>query len=224
MRLKPPQYRNRSPEEIISKQIYFDSAGYAFRALSWLDVARRFKNVCALQYAALEARQAIEQLLFEELVMSVGTKLDRRMYQECRGNSTQLAKIIRKLSPEYQTLAQFTVAVASVNRHSPPLVTWDHRLLMEHWGHLSGYLHWAGEPKETVNSQKWLQEGIQTVEAAAAYMFQQMGAGYTAIMMPENMQPEIRSLWDRFSRGEIDLNAVKRTADLATPVLRTRTR
>ena len=60
--LKGPEYRGRTPEQIISELIYFDSVGYTYRALSWIDVAKRERNVCALQYASHDARQALEQL------------------------------------------------------------------------------------------------------------------------------------------------------------------
>jgi len=63
-----PEYRGRSPEEIISEKIDFDSVGYIYRALSWLDVAKRSNyNICALQYAAHDTRQAIEQLFLRRL-------------------------------------------------------------------------------------------------------------------------------------------------------------
>jgi len=99
-----PNFANRSAAEIVMNDVTFDSAGYVYRGLSWLDFAKRHTSVCGLQYAALETRQAIEQLLFEELVMSVGGKLDRRDYEKCKGNSTKMTKIIRKLSPEYDRL------------------------------------------------------------------------------------------------------------------------
>ncbi len=220
--LKGPEYRGRTLEQIISERVCFDSVGYAYRALSWLDVAKKGLNVCALQYAAHDARQAIEQLFFEEIVLSVGTQLDRREYEKCKGNSTKLHKIIRRLNPDYNKLAQFTKTIISILPQSPPLIMWDHKKLLKHWGTVSGYLHWAGEPAETFESTEWIQKGIGVVEKAADHIWKKNESGFTGIMMPQNMEPEIRVCWERFRAGEIDLNSVNRTAKIALPVLNKR--
>lgn len=217
-----PEYRGRSPEQIISDKVCFDSVGYTFRSLSWLDIARRTGNVCALQYAAHDARQAIERLLFEEIVLSVGTALDRKEYEKCRSNSTRLHKILQRLNPEYTQLALFTQAIISVEPQGLPLITWDHKVLMKHWGKVSTYLHWAGEPAETVVCHDWVVQGIVAVEAAATHIWDNNRAGFTGIMTPENMQPEIQDCWKRFRRGDIDLNTVKRVGRIAAPILRER--
>lgn len=217
-----PEYRGRLPEQIISENVYFDSVGYIYRALSWLDIAKRESNVCALQYAAQDARQAIEQLLFEEIVFSVGTELDRQEYEKCKGNSTKLYKIIKQLNPDYEKLAQFTQAIVSSDPHLPPLVTWDHKELMKHWGKVSNYLHWVGEPAETVESEGWITKGIAAVDAAATHIWVKKKSGYTGIMMPKNMQPEIRNCWERFRTGDLDISGVKLSAHIALPILRNR--
>ena len=217
-----PDFRNRSPQEIISVNVYFDSVGYTYRAMSWLDLARSEKNVCALQYAAHDTRQAIEQLLFEEIVMSAGTDLDRDEYEKCKGNSTKLNKIIRRLNPYYEKLIQFTRAILSADPEIPDLLTWDHKELMMHWGKISNYLHWAGEPAETVESDEWFFNGVATVESAAELLWNKSKSGYTGIMMPENMQPEIRVCWERYRTGDVDLDAVKRIAHIALPILKQR--
>ena len=111
-----PDYKDRNPEQIIKENTRFDSADYSYRAVSWLDFAKREKSISALQYAALEIRHSIEQLFFEELVMSVGTELDRSEYEKCKGNSTKLHKIIKKLNPDYEKFTDFTVAIMSVNK------------------------------------------------------------------------------------------------------------
>jgi hypothetical protein len=219
-----PEFRNRSPQEIISVNVYFDSVGYTYRAMSWLDLARREKNVCALQYAAHDSRQAIEQLLFEEIVISAGTDLDLGEYEKCKGNSTKLNKIIRRLNPYYEKLIQFTRAILSADPEIPVLVTWDHKELMMHWGKISNYLHWVGEPAETVESDEWFFNGVATVESAAELLWNKSKSGYTGIMMPENMQPEIRHFWDRYRTGDVDLDAVKRLAHIALPILKQRVR
>lgn len=217
-----PEYRGRSPEQIISDRVCFDSVGYTYRALSWLDIAKRTRSVCALQYAAHDALQAIEHLIFEEIVFSVGTNLDRKEYEKCKGSSTKLHKILQCLNPVYSRLALFTQGIVSVDPRLPPLVTWDHKVLMKHWGKISTYLHWAGEPVETVESDAWIDDGLLALEAAATYIWDKNRTGFTGIMPPEKMQPEIRNCWERFRDGDIDLDAVKRVGYIALPILRQR--
>lgn len=110
----------------------------------------------------------------------------------------------------------------SIAPETPPIETWNHKDLMKYWGSVSNYLHWAGEPRETVESKEWVTTGINAVQAAANHIWEKKTRGYTGIMMPHNMQPEIRELWDRCKAGQVDLEHVKRAANLALPILRRR--
>jgi hypothetical protein len=200
------------PNQIITQDVHFDSVGYAYRALSWLDVAKKSGNICALHYAAYETRQSIEHLLFEAVVLSVGTKLSRDEYQKCKGNSTKLHKIVLRLNPDYEKMVQFTRAVMSTDPKAPQILAWDHKRLLRYWGEISKYLHWAGEPKETCESPEWLKAGVAAVGNAAEYIWNNKTNGYSGIMMPDNMEADIRSLWERFKNSEIDLETVTRGA------------
>lgn len=210
--LKGPEFRNRSLESIIADQIYFDSAGHTFRALSWLYVARTRSNASAFQYAALEIRFAIENLLFEEVVISVGTKLDRAEYEKCKGSSTKLKKILRRLNPDYDRLVKFTQTIFSANPQAPPFIVWDHNFLMKQWGKVSDFLHWQGTVDETVASQNWFEDGVKVVEEAALYIWHNMQSGYSGIMLPDKMQPEIKDYWEKYKRGEVTFKQVKEVA------------
>lgn len=188
-----------------------------------MDIARRNLNVCALQYAAHDARQAIEQLFFEEIVLSVGTAFDHKEYEKCRGNSTKLHKVLKKLSPDYVRLAQFTQAIISTDPKFPPLVIWDHEVLIKQWKRISTYLHWAGEACQTVQCNGWIDKGIGIIKQAADYIWANNGLGFTAILRPENMQPEIKDCWESFRRGDIDLSSVRRIGNITLPILIRRT-
>ena len=78
-----PNYRNRTPKEIISKQIYHNASGFMYRAMSWLDVADRSGHFAAFHYACIDARQAIEHLIFEQLAITAGDDLDAEKYKRC---------------------------------------------------------------------------------------------------------------------------------------------
>lgn len=219
-----PDFTNREPVDIITERLFFDSAGFVYRGLSWLDYAKRTGSAITLQYAALETRQAIEQVLFEELVMSVGGQLDRKEYEKCKGSSTRLAKIIRKLSPDYQRLVTFTRTISSLIPGSPTIIEWDHKTLLRYWGSVSTYLHWAGEAKETFESPQWFITGLETVQNAATYLWEKLKGGYSGVMLPEKMQPEIQQIWEDFKSDKIDLESVRGRALIALPVLSMRTR
>lgn len=215
-----PNYLNRSADSIISENVRYESSGYVYRALSWIDLAKRKQSPVAFQYAAHDARQGIEQLLFEELIMSVGTKLDRREYEKCLGNSTKLHSIINRLAPERKKLAEFNQSIFSVGSYQIPLAVWDHKLLMKYWGKLSQYLHWAGAIDETIEVHSWVETGIAITEEACMYIWNNQTQKETATTIPEDMHLEIRHLWERYKEGQIDIEEVKISSQLLEPAIR----
>lgn len=136
-----PSFTNRNPDQIVTKENFFESSGRAFKALSWLDFAKSKRNISALEYAALETRLAIEQLIFEQLIVGVGTKLETSEYKKCSGNANKLNEIIERLIPKYEKLIEFTIAIALPDI---PITKWDNRVLIKHSGKVSKYLHWSG--------------------------------------------------------------------------------
>ena len=214
-----PNYRNRSADSIVTEKLHFESSGYIYRALSWLDYAKRKDSPVAFQYAAHDARQGIEQLLFEELVLSVGTSLDRAEYEKCLGSSTKLYAIINRLAPEREKLATFNQAIFSVGSSQVPLVVWDHKLLMKYWGKVSNYLHWAGAIDETIQEASWVNEGIKVTEEACLYIWNNQTQRETVVMLPNDMHPEIRHLWERFQSGSIGVEEVIISSQLLEPAI-----
>jgi len=217
--MQAPDFAYRQPLNIISERLFFDSAGFVYRGLSWLDYAKRTGSVTTLLYSALDTRLAIEHLLFEELIMSVGGQLDRKEYENCKGSGTKLGKIIRRLSPDYRQLVIFTRNIASLIPNWPPMIEWEHKTLLKHWGALSSFLHWAGERRETFESSQWFITVVETVEHAATYLWEKMKAGYPGVMMPDKMQPEIRQIWEDYKSGKIDIDSARERARIALPVL-----
>ncbi len=199
-----PEYRGRSADVIVSENICNESSGYIYRALSWLDLAKRKRSSPAFQYAAHDTRQGIEQLLFEELVLSTGAALSRDEYQKCLGNSTKLHAIIKRLSPEREKLARFTQAIMSVASAPIDLVIWDHGLLMKHWGTVSDYLHWSGAIDETIDSWPWVEEGISKTEQACSYIWRNQTERDTAVSS-KDMHPEMPRFGSASRQGALVL-------------------
>ena len=182
---------------------YFESSGRVFKALEWLDYAKRNTNISALEYSALETRLSIEQLLFEQLVVSVGTELDSKSYKECSGSAKKLSALINKLTPKYEKLIEFTIAMSP----SEILITkWDNRLLYEHSGKVSRYLHWSGGLDETIQSEDWFNMGIEVVEKAANYLWNGFTSGNTGVICLEKLEPKIFKIWELFSENLISID------------------
>jgi hypothetical protein len=79
-----------------------------------------------------------------------------------------------------------------------------------------------GAPADTSDSPQWFVVALETIGGAATYLWENMQAGDSGIMMPDKMQPEMRYAWDDFRLGRIDLDSVRVRAGLALPVLSTR--
>jgi len=215
-----PDYFNRSADSIVSDDIYFESSGYIYRALSWIDLAKRKGCAVAFQYAAHDARQGIEQLLFEELLVSVGTNFDRTEYEKCVGSSTKLHAVINRLAPERELLGKFNQTVFSVSSVQIPLIVWDHKLLMKYWGRISKYLHWAGAIDETIKVKSWVGKGMAITEEACIYIWDNQIKNETGVMFPIDMHPEIRSLWEKYKTGQIDIEAVRLSCQMLKSAIR----
>jgi hypothetical protein len=214
-----PNYLNRTASSIVSVNVRYESSGYIYRALSWLDLAKRERSPVAFQYAAHDARHGIEQLLFEELILSVGTKLDRKEYEKCLGNSTKLHAIINRLSPEREKLSRFNQALFSVGSVQIPLMVWNHKLLMKYGGQVSRYLHWTGAIDETEDDWSWIETGIKITEEACLYIWKNQINRETGVMLPQDMHPEILGLWEKYRDGSIGVDEVRISSCLLEPAI-----
>jgi hypothetical protein len=204
-----PSYKGRSPEEIITKEKYFQSSGYFFRAMSWLDYAKRTDEVSALLYACAEARMGIEYLLFEELVVSTGASLTEDEYEQCLKDRTKLHKTLGKLVPDYEALQKFTGALLASEPALPRQVVWNPKELMKSWGKISELLHWHGARNLTTENPEWRSESYIKLEGTLKPLWDKIISGQSMIMAPEGMKPDIRKLWDSYLAGDIDIEGVR---------------
>jgi len=215
-----PTHKNRSPEQIIEEKKCFDSVGRIYKSLSWLDYAQKNENISSLEYAALETRLGIEQLLFEQLIVGVGTELDQKEYKKCKGNAKKLDQIINGLIPRYEKLVDFTIALAPAKIS---IAKWDNRKLIELSGKVSRYLHWSGGLDTTVMSKKWFANGISIVNEATDYIWGILTTAKTAVMPIDGLEPEIKELWMLFEADKISIDSVVKRAEILEPILENRT-
>ena len=161
--LQGPDYRNRRRDQIIRSDVFFDSVGYTYRSLSWIDIAKRDRCVCALQTRLTMLVMHLNNF-HSRKCFQVGRQLDRENTRSVNGYQ-KTDQHHSQTKPQYQKLASFT------KRNFYRSRTTAHRYLgpqrnYEAMGKVSNYLHWTGEPAETVESPEWLNEGIVAFETA----------------------------------------------------------
>jgi hypothetical protein len=192
----------KDPNEIVSSDIQlFESSGRIYRAIAWLKHAKKEKNVSSLEYAALEVRLGIEQLLFEQLLLSVGTNLDQEEYINCEGQAKKLRKMIDKLNPSYERLVDFSRAL------QPPelsITKWDNQKLVKFSGQVSKYLHWSGSLDKTVQCSNWFSSGVSIVGEAVEYVWSELANGQTGCLDIQTISPQMLDIWQRFNAQKID--------------------
>lgn len=214
MSLGPPPHRNRSADEILGEKLYFDSAGYLFRAISWLDHFHRNPRYTTLLYACIEGRMGIEYLLFEELVMSTGAKLSREDYERSLKDRNSFTKPIRQLNPDHEKAQEFTRAVAEIEPSAPSLIFWRPRDLEKAWGKLSKHLHWGGARTEAADDPQWLDQAYRDVKQVLVPIWEMMLSGSSSLFHPDSMKPAVREIWVDFKDGKIDAKSVKARLEL----------
>lgn len=201
--MRIPSHVGKSPEEIIGIE-YFDSAGYLFKSMAWLDYFARVRNFSPLLYACADSRHGIEYLLFEELVVSTGANLSVEEYKRCVNERNRFVKTIAQLTPDYDRLKLFTKVVAGFEPSVPKLIDWDHKALMKAWGVLSHYLHWFGARVLTTEKSEWLDAAYTEIKETIEPLWINITSGQSGIMHPKDMHQTVKEIWGRFRIGEID--------------------
>ena len=218
----PPNYVGRTPDRIVSETNYFDSAGYLFRAMSWLSFAETHDEWPPLMYACIEGRYGLEYLLFEEAVVSTGANLSLTEYKKCLEDPTKIHKLIERITPDHARLQQFTRALVSLAPEVPPVIFWNPKEIMRAWGNLSQYLHWCGHRLETAEDRDWRRRATEAVKTTLSPIWERLTSGPSAMMHPKDMHPEIREIWEDFRSGKIDIDGAKIRINILKPLLSAR--
>ncbi len=214
-----PTYRNRTADEIAHQKLFFDSAGYFYRSMSWLDSFSHNHQFTNLLYACIEARMGIEYTFFEEVILSTGANLSRADYQRCLGSPRKLRKLLRNITPDYEKLQKFTQAVSDITPGTPRIIFWDLKQLELAWGMLSEYLHWFGARTETTDDPQWLDQAHQKILAIVEPIWNKLLSGYNAIAHPDGMKPNTREIWEDFRLGKIDIESARTRLNIIRPMI-----
>ena len=188
--------------------------------MSWLDYFERNDQFTALIYACIEARFGIENLIFEEIVVSTGANLSKEDYEKCLNNPTNLSRALKKISPEYEKLQEFTQLIVSLSPEFPRIIQWEPRKLIKSWGKISKYLHWCGSRSETTDLSNWRASVGRAMRGEIAPIWNKITSGHSGGMHPDDMHPKISELWGQFKSGDIDTESAKIRMLILKPLLR----
>ncbi len=212
-----PNHIGKDPNYILGIDS-FDSANYIYRSMLWLDYHKRTRTYSSLLYACAEARQGIEYLLFEELVISTGANLSIEDYKKCLKERKSFVKIIKKLSPNYERLQEFTKILVELEPSIPNLIYWNHSLLMRAWGNISDYLHWVGARNLTTENHNWLDSSAIKVEEVVEPLWIKITSGLNGLMHDKDMHPIVQEIWNEFRTKQINAESAKFRLNIYKPL------
>ena len=192
-----------------------------FRAVSWLDMADQTRRFAAFHYACIDARLAIEHLIFEQLAITAGNDLDAEKYERCVDNPQKLDKLLQQFVPDYEKLQEFTKLVGSLSLGVPPVNQWNIKNLRKSWGQLSHYLHWAGDYRRTTENPLWQAQAIQDAKNIIEPLWQKISSGHSGSIRLESMPQPVREIWNEFRDGQIDFESARGRLNLVRDRLRT---
>jgi hypothetical protein len=169
------------------------------------ELARQTTNPSLLVFSCLEARNAIEQLWFELLMVIFGGSMERDLFDKCRKRRDGFLAAIHEAEPQYRLLAQFTALCIKLDvKATFKGIIWDLKRLKKLWQSLSGYCHAQASPIETLDDLNWFSEGQSLIEETFDYFRSQMTDGATTLLSADRMIPEARMIWEDFSTLRIN--------------------
>lgn len=217
-----PRHTNRTADEIVTQRIHYNAKGFGHRAASWLDLVRRTGNFAALHYACIDARLAIEHLIFEEIQITAGDTFIEEKYESCLNNPTKLHKLLKKYVPDYEKLQTFTEIVASFYPEIPRTNKWNLNSLMRSLGHLSSCLHLNRAQHETIEKLDSQKLAIEKIARVIDSLWNKMCLGQSACIRPDSMPSLVHNVWKDFLDENIDRESARRRLEILQPLLRSR--
>ena len=192
-------------EEVLLRPRQCAADWLVIHARDLADLAKRTNSMTLLVFACLEARNAIEQLWCEILMVLHGGTISRKLFEKCRRRRDGFLAAIGDAECRYRQLSRFTMIAMSLDSQAPCSgVAWDLAHLKRMWHSLSEYCHAQANPAATLADLKWIAAAYALIEELFTYFQQEMSQGVTAILCPEKMTVAARMIWEGFAAGNID--------------------
>ena len=218
----PPEFRGKSPDQILTEKRNSIASWHVHQTRCWLDYCEREDNVNGLYYAALELRMAIEQLWYSYVITVTHDTITRKKYVQYTRSHAKLRKFMEKVKPHYAKLARFSNLCLKQAKNPTRVIEWDISRLIGAHHELSGYLHFHGIAEETWENDSWLAECKQLLHHTASYLWDELSTGATGAMREETMEPEVLAMWVKFRDGRLSDEDCLLGLEIAGPVFRRR--
>ncbi len=207
--------------QIISEKRHCESAWFIIQAKKLTDLAKEFKSTSALVYAALEARNAVEQLWFELIRTCHRVEISKELLEECR-KTDGIFRVMQETEPDYRKLVRFVSICGLVDKKMPKVIEWDLKRLKHFWHSLSKYCHSPMKPDDTFESTEWFNEGVSLIYEIYQYMSSNMERAFTGIMTLQSMPEEVRHVWEDFKSNSLSEDDLSLRLKIMSPVLEIR--
>lgn len=189
-----------------------------------IDVAFSCGSSTALVYAALEARNALERLVFEMSVLATGGKFTSDQLSTAQ-KKDGLFKLLDEALNNYRRHIEFQNICMELMKTPLRFPVPDIRRCKRLRTDLSSYCHCQLDPNVTVNdpSGHWFEAGIDIVRQTCDFLDPLLTAPF-GVMHPGTMPAEVREIFDTYISGDININTVRTRLDIMLPVLDQRIR
>jgi hypothetical protein len=204
-----------------AREVTFD--WHIVQATRWLefDAGRELDSV--LVHAAVELRAAIERYIFELLYLLKEGKLSADEEKRWR-SITGIFALMKESDPFYRRTIEFTRLVVSITPGLPEITVVDTAYLNRKWQDLSEYCHMQFHPEETFQSRgrKFQKQGFALLREVLQKFHEWQVESNCAVLARSSLPDEVRDVYDKFIREEVDANQAKSMLVLMEPVLRAR--
>ncbi|MDD5285423.1 MAG: hypothetical protein PHD54_06160 [Desulfuromonadaceae bacterium] len=208
-------------EDTLCRERICESDWLILQARDIAELARQTSNPSLLVFSCLEARNAVEQLWFELLMVIYGGSMERDLFNKCKKRRDGFLAAIHEAEPQYRLLAQFTALCIKLDAKATfKVIVWDLKRLKKLWQSLSGYCHAQASPTETLHDLNWFSEGLSLIDETFQYFKSQMTEGATSLLSPDRMIPEARMIWEDFSAHRINEEQVLIRLKIVQPARR----
>jgi len=209
--------------ELLLKPRQVTTGWLVVQSESLLKIAEEKSSHTALIYAALEARNALERVVFELIVVACGAHPPEAIVEHCR-RKDGVFQALGKVIPHYRLHLEFTNLVLEVDDAPFRCAQLDIKRCKRLWSELAQYCHFIADPKKTIDAemQTWLAAGVAIVKEADAYLRTTLTRGQLSILPTQNMPPETKEIFEKFVIGKISKSQARRSLELLTPGLKLR--
>jgi hypothetical protein len=166
---------------------------------------------------------AIERYVFELLNLLKEHKLSRDEERRCRSIEGIFA-LMKETDPFYRKTIEFTKLVVAITPGLPEVTVVDTAYLHRKWKELSEYCHMQLRPEGTFGSQgrEFQKRGFALIREILQKFHEWKVESNCAVLACSSLPEEVRDVYDKFIREEIDVGQAKRMLVLMEPVLQVR--